>query len=308
MAIADHKFFKKIVWEALIVDEAHRLKNNESKLFKLSLTYPSNFKILLTGTPLQNNIMELINLIEFLNPGKANYLKNIDSLKVFMDINHNDKDKEKQIENLPENDRKKALTELTHILIPHILRRTKDEVKIQIPEFEEIIVKVSLTEQQKLYYKNVLLKNYEFLKNMDTKTKSNSKVSILNLLNNLRLICNHPLLFLHRHDFPIPPDDKFKEEFINPSNKLKFVERVIQKLLDTNHKILIFSQYTMMLDILCAFLDFKQWPYERLDGKTKILERQKIIDDFNNDNSTSKIFLLSTKAGNNLILFIKVKF
>ena len=128
------------------------------------MEYTTKFKILLTGTPLQNNIMELVNLIEFISPEKARYLKNIESLKIFLDLKNSNMN-EKQMSNLQnvtESEKQKALNELTQVLAPHILRRTKDDVKIQLPEFEEIIVKVSLTEKQKYYYKNVLLKNYDF--------------------------------------------------------------------------------------------------------------------------------------------------
>jgi len=299
MAMQECKFLKKICWEVMIIDEAHRLKNNDSKFFKITMEYITKFKILLTGTPLQNNIMELINLIEFISPQKAKYLKNIESLKIFLDIKHNNFH-EKQMNNLqnfPEMEKQKALGELTNVLAPHILRRTKDEVKIQLPEFEEIIVKVSLTEKQKFYYKNIILKNYEFLRTLDSKSKCPPRVSVLNLLNNLRLVCNHPNLFLFRRDFQIPKKEKFREEFIESSNKLKLVERLIKKLLENNHKILLFSQYTMMLDIMEVFLKYKEWEYERLDGQTKIIDRQKIIDDFNSNTSKTKIFLLSTRAG-----------
>lgn len=298
MAMQENLFLKKIFWEVMIIDEAHRLKNNDSKFFKMTMEYVTKFKILLTGTPLQNNIMELINLIEFISPEKAKYLKNIESLKIFLDIRHNMNEKQiNNIQAISENERQKALGELTKVLSPHILRRTKDEVKIQLPEFEEIIVKVSLTEKQKFYYKNILLKNYEFLKSLDSKNKFQPRVSLLNLLNNLRLVCNHPALFLFRRDFEIPKKDKFREEFIESSNKLKLVERLMKKLLESNHKILLFSQYTMMLDIMEVFLKYKEWTYERLDGQTKIIDRQKIIDDFNANDSKTNIFLLSTKAG-----------
>jgi len=244
--------------------------------------------------------MELMNLIEFISPEKARYLKNIESLKIFLDIKHNNFNEKQMnnLQNISEMEREKALKELTKVLAPHILRRTKEEVKIQLPEFEEIIVKVSLTEKQKYYYKNVLLKNYDLLRTLDAKAKFTPRVSLLNILNNLRLVCNHPHLFLYRRDFEIPKKDKFREEFIESSNKLKLVERLITKLLEQNHKILLFSQYTMMLDILEVFLKFKEWHYERLDGQTKIIDRQKIIDDFNSNESRAKIFLLSTRAGN----------
>ena len=138
-----------------------------------------------------------------------------------------------------------------------------------------------------------MLKNYDLLKTLDTKTKFTPRVSLLNILNNLRLVCNHPFLFLYRRDFEIPKKDKFREDFIESSNKIKLVERLITKLFEQNHKILLFSQYTMMLDILEVFLKYKEWSYERLDGQTKIIDRQKIIDDFNSNESRAKIFLLS---------------
>ena len=196
ICLQDAKYLKRIKWEVFIIDEAHRLKNNNSRLFKEANSFKVKFKILLTGTPLQNSINELINLVEFLNPSKAKTLRNIEILKNVFDNSNK--------HSINEEEKKKVVHQLTEILHPHILRRTKEEVEIQLPELEEIIVKVSLTENQKFFYKNVLVKNYEILK-----MKSN-KVSLINLLMNLRLVCNHPILFSQRKSFEIPPKEKFR--------------------------------------------------------------------------------------------------
>ncbi|KAL4501101.1 hypothetical protein ABPG73_013839 [Tetrahymena malaccensis] len=297
-AINDAHFLRKIQWECLVVDEAHRLKNNESKFFKISSTIQTRHKVLLTGTPLQNNILELLNLIEFICPQKAKTMKNFESLKMFLQATTaQTKQQQQQDEQIPEAERKKALSELTKMLAPHLLRRKKTDVDLELPEMEEIIVKISLTDTQKYYYKNVLVKNYDNLKLLDNKSKNFSKFSLLNILMSLRLVCNHPSLFLYKKKYVIPKKDKFQEEFVDCSNKLKFLERMIPKLLQQNHKMLIFSQFTMMLDILGEFFNFKGWAFERLDGTTSVIDRQKTIDAFNQKDSKAKIFLLSTRAG-----------
>jgi SNF2 family DNA or RNA helicase len=86
----------------------------------------------------------------------------------------------------------------------------------------------------------------------------------------LRLVCNHHYLFLYKKKFQIPPNDKFRVDFIDSSNKLRFLERVMPKLLKKDHKMLIFSQFTMMLDILGEFCKYKGYAYERLDGSTQV--------------------------------------
>ena len=96
----------------------------------------------------------------------------------------------------------------------------------------------------------MLIRNYENLQNLDSKNKSFTKMSFLNIMMNLRLICNHPSLFLYKKDYELPPINKFKEEFVDISNKMKFLDRIIPKLLMRGHKMLIFSQFVMMLDIL----------------------------------------------------------
>lgn len=110
-----------------MVDEAHRLKNSESKFFKVSSQFTTDHKILLTGTPLQNNILELINLIEFIAPSKARQIKNVESLKLL--LNTGQQVSQEQLA-LTEEEKKRSLAELTKLLQPHILRRTKADVKL----------------------------------------------------------------------------------------------------------------------------------------------------------------------------------
>ncbi|CAD8047864.1 unnamed protein product [Paramecium primaurelia] len=282
IAIIDQAIIKKINWECLIIDEAHRLKNNDSKFFKVCSQFSSQHIILLTGTPLQNNLQELINLIEFIAPQKVKQLK-----KEQLNVLFNNQD----LEDFQEV-KKTTLTELNSLLKPHILRRTKADVKLQVPEMEEIIIKLCLTDKQKFLYKNVMLRNYEKLKVLDQK-KGASKANLLNILMSLRLVCNHPYLFTYKREFP----NEDIEEMINQSNKLKFVDRIIPRLLEMQHKMLIFSQFTMMLDLLQHYLQLRGYSYERLDGTTSIMDRQRIIDSFNNSSGKSKIFLLSTRAG-----------
>jgi SNF2 family DNA or RNA helicase len=185
-------------------------------------------------------------------------LKNYDSLKLLLSQSGNQ-------ELIDEEEKKKALNDLSKTLQPHILRRTKNEVNLQLPELEEVVVKLLLTDTQKYYHKNIVQRNYENLKLMDVK-KNQSKMNLLNIMMALRLVANHHFLFLYKKSFTQPTKEKFREEIIESSNKVKFLERVLQKILDQGHKVLIFSQFTIMLDILGLFLNFKEWSYERLDG------------------------------------------
>lgn len=273
IAIMDTAYLKKISWSVLVVDEAHRLKNNQSKFFQMSSMLKARHKVLLTGTPLQNNILELFNLIEFISPQKAKTLKNYETLKLFLEPSgqllsttkegSSSNKQQQEVVNISEEDKRQALSDLTRLLGPHLLRRKKADVDIQLPEMEEIIIKLSLSDTQKYYYKNILIKNYENLKILESNQKNVSKMSLLNILMSLRLVCNHHYLFLYKKKYTVPPSSEFKEKFIESSNKLKFLERVIPKLIQKEEKMLVFSQFTMMLDILSSFCEYKGYNYER---------------------------------------------
>lgn len=157
-------------WEAVVVDEAHRLKNNKTLLFRDLSTYKVNYRMLLTGTPLQNNLKELFYLLNFLTPNK---FKDLDEFEeTFQDIG-----KEEQVRKLHE------------LLSPHMLRRMKADVLKTIPPKSEMIVRTNLTTMQRQVYKNILTRNFAALT-----AKSGGHVSLLNIMMELRKCTNHPFL------------------------------------------------------------------------------------------------------------------
>ena len=159
-----------VQWEVLVVDEAHRLKNNQSKFFRILAGYALNYKMLLTGTPLQNNLEELFYLLNFLTPSKFNDLSQFQSS--FEDIA-----KEEQVRKLHE------------LLGPHMLRRLKADVLKNMPTKSEFIVRTNLAPAQKKVYKNILTRNFEALN-----SKGGAQVSLLNIMMELKKCANHPYL------------------------------------------------------------------------------------------------------------------
>lgn len=305
----DYPILKKIEWEVIIIDEAQRLKNSDSKLFKVCSEFDAKFRLLLTGTPIQNNFDELISLVKSIIPHKTKLIEKLEQLGSIIVSKGGDKtdkgDGKKDKEN--ESDRENALKELKEILKHHMLRRSVQDVNIKFPDLEEKIVSLPLTNVQKTLYKNILVKNYKLLSTFEAvlgkqsnKTRkgnegNTSKLSMNNILMSLRLVCDHPDLFYGRSDNLVTSDEEFDTSFLKNSNKLRFLDRVFPTLLAKGHKMLIFTQFVMMLDIVESYLIHKGYDYHRLDGTTKQNERQKIIDSFNS--GASKIFILSTRAG-----------
>ncbi|CAH2272586.1 chromodomain-helicase-DNA-binding 3 isoform X4 [Pelobates cultripes] len=168
----DQAALGSIRWACLVVDEAHRLKNNQSKFFRVLNGYQIDYKLLLTGTPLQNNLEELFHLLNFLTPERFNNLEGF--LEEFADIS-----KEDQIKKLHD------------LLGPHLLRRLKADVFKNMPAKTELIVRVELSPMQKKYYKFILTRNFEALNSRG----GGNQVSLLNIMMDLKKCCNHPYLF-----------------------------------------------------------------------------------------------------------------
>ncbi|XP_073970313.1 chromodomain-helicase-DNA-binding protein Mi-2 homolog isoform X6 [Rhodnius prolixus] len=263
-------------WAVLVVDEAHRLKSNQSKFFRLLASYNIAYKLLLTGTPLQNNLEELFHLLNFLTPEKFNDLATFQN--EFADIS-----KEEQVKRLHE------------LLGPHMLRRLKADVLKNMPTKSEFIVRVELSPMQKKYYKYILTRNFEAL----NPKGGGQQVSLLNIMMDLKKCCNHPYLFpAASQEAPLGPNGTYDVQgLIKASGKLVLLSKMLRKLKEEGHRVLIFSQMTKMLDILEDYLDGEGYKYERIDGTITGSLRQEAIDRFNAPGAPQFVFLLSTRAG-----------
>lgn len=265
-----------IDWAVLVVDEAHRLKSNQSKFFRLLAGYSISYKLLLTGTPLQNNLEELFHLLNFLNSAKFNDLATFQN--EFADIS-----KEDQVKKLHE------------LLGPHMLRRLKADVLKNMPSKSEFIVRVELSPLQKKYYKYILTRNFEAL----NPKGGGQSVSLLNIMMDLKKCCNHPYLFpAASEEAPLGPHGNYETQaLIKAAGKLVLLSRMLKKLREQGHRVLIFSQMTKMLDILEDYLEGEGYKYERIDGAITGSLRQEAIDRFNAPGAQQFVFLLSTRAG-----------
>eukprot|EP00850_Spirogloea_muscicola_P004476 SM000019S05020 [mRNA] locus=s19:556386:566850:+ [translate_table: standard] len=271
MVNQDSSVLRSITWECMIVDEGHRLKSRQSRLFQALRLYNTQHRILLTGTPLQNNLEELFMLMHFLDATKFSSLEHFKS--EFKDLGQ-----EEQVGRLHK------------MLAPHLLRRLKKDVLKEMPAKKELIVRVELSSTQKEYYKAVLTRNYEVL------TRYGGHYAPLkNVVMELRKLCGHPSL-LERTEWPFNNEDA-QRTFVEASGKLALLDRMMVKLKSQEHRVLIYSQFTRVLDLLEDWLYSKGWSYERIDGSVSGTERQVRIDRFNAPDSTRFCFLLSTRAG-----------
>ncbi|CAK7898144.1 uncharacterized ATP-dependent helicase Irc5p [[Candida] anglica] len=397
ISIRDHSFLKNFNWKFLLVDEGHRLKNSKCLLIQKLKELDVSNRLLITGTPLQNNLDELWSLLNFILPDIFHDLQLFQQWFNFDELTNLKKDTNNEFENkLIELNIQKSLIENLHtILKPFILRRLKKDVIKNLPPKKEYIVYVNLSTSQRylyqetlngnlyntlvrVYFKDYIENNYKgmFRSSMlDTfldeslsikqlgakRRKITKKVSLLeeasddefqtgdgldgksdgeedleqeeeqlaklspsqrkqfilnkvknkvirdlknkslqNMLMQLRNICNSPYIFYE--PFPIQQDhtSESEEEFIkllnDNSSKMQVFEQLIDSLLEKNHKILVFSQFTRMLDLLNDWFNFHGIEVCRLDGSNSQSERQETIESFNTKNGPP-VFLLSTRAG-----------
>ncbi|KAG2075089.1 hypothetical protein BDR04DRAFT_1133497 [Suillus decipiens] len=275
--------FKSIPrWEVLVVDEGQRLKSDHSLLFRKLNELHTIHRVIMTGTPLNNNIRELFNLMNFLDPEEWSDLEAL----------------EKEHEELNE-----ELVRQLHIrLKPYFLRRIKSEV-LQLPPKNEVIVPLSMAPLQKEIYRSILSQNLDILRSLTQAATTRagkslvSKANLNNMLMQLRKCLQHP--YLNSEDIEprnITPAEAH-ERLIGASTKLRFLKMLLPKLKARGHRILLFSQFVMALDIIEDFIRGEGYKYLRLDGNTKQADRQKGMDEFNKPNSDVFIYMLSTRAG-----------
>ncbi|KAG7326159.1 hypothetical protein KOW79_009560 [Hemibagrus wyckioides] len=266
----DAPALKRWKWSILVVDEAQRVKNEFSKLHQTLTEFSADFKLLLTGTPIQNNLQEVYSLLTFIQPNIFPPDATAEFVNTYADV---------------QTQSSKA-KELHQVLQPFLLRRVKAEVETELPKKIEVVLFHGMSALQKKYYKAILMKDMTvFRRDQGNNTR------LLNTLMQLRKCVGHPYLF----DGVEPEPFEIGEHLVEASGKLSLLDSMLPHLQEEGHNILMFSQMTRMLDIVQDYLEYRGYSYERLDGSVRAEERTLAIKNFS-DNKTF-IFLLSTKAG-----------
>lgn len=344
MSLLDKKFLSAIKWCYVIVDEGHRLKNYNSLLSIELRKYKTESRLLLTGTPLQNNLIELWSLLNYLIPEIFDNLPVFENLFDFSDLT----DSEKQKQLIEKEKEEQIITKMHQILEPFLLRRMKCDVNISLPHKKEILVYAPLTSEQEILYKNILERSVnavlgcEDVPDASTESPKLKRKCVMNvnsynkdldfnadinyipknfvlskaktrrrIINNeieyvyniklanpsimLRKVVNHPYLI----KAPVYPGTRqiiIDEKLIQQSGKLLVLDALLPRLKTENHKVLLFSTFTTMIDLIEDYVIMRKHKYVRLDGTTKIENRLESIKQFNYDPETF-IFLISTRAG-----------
>lgn len=291
IAIADIKFLQKHEWKYLVVDEGHRLKNMNCRLIRELRTLRTDNKLLLTGTPLQNNLTELWSLLNFLLPDVFSSLENFES---WFDFASAVGQEGGDAEILAREQRNKVVSKLHAILKPFLLRRVKTDVETSLPGKMELILYAKMSEKQRKI--NQQLRDKTLTETMGKSRGSGgpSLTSLNNMLMQMRKNCNHPDLItapFEGNPF-FPPAD----QLIKDCGKMALLDRILQRLFREGHKVLIFSQMTAMLDILDSYFDEMGVEACRIDGSVSWQDRQERMKRFNSS-PDCKVFLLSTRAG-----------
>lgn len=273
--LLDSPFLSQFKWQFMAVDEAHRLKNRDSQLYAKLIEFRSPARLLITGTPIQNNLDELSALLDFLNPG----LVDVD---VDMDLNAEAASEK--------------LDELTKAILPFMLRRTKSKVESDLPPKTEKIIRVELSDIQLEYYKNILTKNYAALND----GANGQKQSLLNIMMELKKASNHPFMFPPAEARALEGCSRREDvlrAMITSSGKMMLLDQLLAKLKRDGHRVLIFSQMVKMLDLLGEYMEYRGYSFQRLDGTIPAAARRLAIEHFNAPGSSDFAFLLSTRAG-----------
>ncbi|CAN6309562.1 unnamed protein product [Urochloa humidicola] len=290
MAMSDARFLAHYKWKYVVVDEGHRLKNSKCKLLREIKRIPMDNKLLLTGTPLQNNLAELWSLLNFILPDIFASHQEFESWFDFSAKGSEEETEEKR--------RVHVVSKLHAILRPFLLRRMKEDVEQMLPRKKEIIIYANMTGHQKRIQDHLVEKTFDVYLNEESDIvlrRPGIKAKLNNLLIQLRKNCGHPDLLEAAFGTTslYPPVDKLLEQ----CGKFQLLDRLLTSLLARKHKVLIFSQWTKVLDIIEYYLDSKGLEVCRIDGGVPLEERRRQIAEFNDLNSNLNVFILSTRAG-----------
>jgi len=255
----------KVKWQTIVLDEAQAIKNMATKRSKAAMALQAEFKIITTGTPIENHLGELWNLFQFINPGFLGSAENFNQIFAT------------PIEKFKDN---KARVRLKKLIQPFILRRLKRDVLTELPSRTEITMHVEMTKDEATLYEAQRQRSIEKIEEAQEQADGGN-MQILAELTRLRRFCCNPQL--------VAPDCEVE------SSKLSAFSELIDELLDNGHKALVFSQFVGHLSILEDCLDKKGVSYQYLDGSTPVKKRQQRIREF--QSGVGDIFLISLKAG-----------
>jgi len=278
----------KLEWNYIIVDEGHRIKNRNSKLSNVLRQYMSRHRVLLTGTPLQNDLGELWSLLNFLLPHIFNSSDNFEQW-FNAPFSYMQKKGKPETQIQPNEEEQLLIINRLHkVLRPFLLRRLKHDVESELPEKQEIVLKCDLSALQRRMYKNMVERGV-LLNDPSNPNGKPSRKGFNNTLMQLQKICNHPYLFRELYNI----DD----DIVRASGKFDLIDRILPKLRKSGHRILIFNQMTHVMSIMEEYFEYRGYKYLRLDGSTKSEERTRLVNVWNAPDSPHWLFILSTKAG-----------
>jgi len=262
---SEGKLFSKMNWTTVVLDEAHIIKNFQTKTSKAAMALNADFKLILTGTPIQNNLGEIWNLFNFINPGLLGSLYEFNK-KFATPVIYN-----------PDSTVKKHLRKL---IAPYMLRRTKAGVLDELPARTEIVKMVDLSPDEVAFYEALRLKAVENLKKYNN-VHGRYHLNALTEIGKLRMAACNPQMI---------------DEDVNiASSKLSAFLGIVTELISNNHRALVFSQFVKHLDLVRKALDHMNISYQYLDGATPIPTRDKLVKEF--QSGKGDLFLISLKAG-----------
>jgi len=289
--IKDRPVLSKVKWLHMIVDEGHRMKNAQSKLSStITQYYNTRYRLILTGTPLQNNLPELWALLNFVLPTIFKSVKSFDEWFNTPFANTGGQDKM----DLTEEEQILVIRRLHKVLRPFLLRRLKKDVEKDLPEKQERVIKCNFSSLQAKLYRQLGQQNRLMVS--DGKGGKTSMRGLSNMLMQLRKLCNHPFVF-EEVENQMNPSKQSNDLLWRTAGKFELLDRVLPKFKATGHRVLMFFQMTQIMNIMEDYMRLRGFQYLRLDGSTKSDERSDLLGLFNAENSPYFCFLLSTRAG-----------
>ncbi|WP_028581123.1 SNF2-related protein [Desulfogranum japonicum] len=258
------ELLKQVSWQSVVLDEAQAIKNAATKRSRAAMQLKAKFKLITTGTPIENHLGELWNLFSFINPGLLGTYKQFNSRFGIPIEKYHDRDARKSLKKL---------------IRPFMLRRIKSQVLDELPPRTEITLRVEMQPEELQFYEALRQQAIENIEG--SAEKSGRHLRILAEIMRLRRACCNPKLI--------------NENVKIPSTKLQVFAEVVEELLESRHKALVFSQFTGHLALIRAFLDEKKIAYKYLDGTTPAKERQRQVESF--QAGDGDLFLISLKAG-----------